>query len=219
MEVVCQNCNSRFRVSDEKLPSGRMISVKCSRCDSKIEIDTQPETATATRGKHLQAVNGVDSGAYDASEKPFDYVREGMQTGLVCEHDMEAKQKIRAALEHMNYHVVEAASSRNALKYMRFHVYNMVVLNETFEAASAESNHILQYAAQLPINTRRNMFIVLLGNDLRTADNMTAFNRSVNLTVNLQDIDDIENILKGSIAEHERFYQVFKESLENTGRA
>ena len=220
MEIVCQNCNSRFRLPDEKLPSGRMVSVKCSKCDSKIEIDTEPETETATQSKHPQAVvKEVDSGAYDASEKPFDYIQEGMETALVCEHDQGVKQKIRSALEHMNYHLVEAASARNAVKYMRFHVYNLVVLNEAFEAAGAESNRVLQYVSQLPINTRRDMFIVLLGNDFKTADNMTAFNRSVNFVVNPQDIDDIENILKGSITEHEQFYQVFKESLENTGRA
>jgi len=220
MEIVCRDCRNRFRIPDEKLPPERMFSVKCPKCDRRLEINTQSEAPGVRQVRGLETViNEVDSRAYDASEKPFDYVHAGVQTALLCENDSEVRQKIHEVVEGMNYHVVEAPSARNALKYMRFHNYNLVVVNETFDAAGADSNHVLQYVIQLPMSIRGNTFVVLLSNSLKTMDNMTAFNKSVNLVVNLQNIDDMESILKGALAEHEEFYQVFRESVRKTGRA
>ena len=220
MEIVCQDCRNRFRIPDENLPPERMFSIKCPKCDRRLEIHTQSEAGGVTRARSLETlVNEVESHTYNASEKPFDYVHAGVQTALLCENDSEVRQKIHDVVEGMDYHVVEAPSARNALKYMRFHNYNLVVVKETFDAAGADSNHVLQYVIQLPMSTRGNTFIVLLSDSLKTMDNMSAFNKSVNLVVNLQDIDDMESILKGALAEHEEFYQVFKESLKKTGRA
>ncbi|NVM23902.1 MAG: zinc-ribbon domain-containing protein [Desulfobacterales bacterium] len=220
MEILCRHCKSKLRIAEEKLPSGQTVSFKCPKCKNTINIDTKARTAAAPRAGSLETiVDEVSSGTYDPSEKPFDYLEAGVRTALLCEHDPPLKQKMRAALEQMNYHIVEAASARNALKYMRFHVYDLVVLDETFDGAGPESNHVLQYLAQLSMNIRRNIFVALLGNGFRTMDNMTAFNKSVNLVVNPKDLDDMGKILKGALAEHEEFYRIFRESMKKTGRA
>jgi CheY-like chemotaxis protein len=191
--------------------------MKCPKCQGKIEIVARPEKeATMKPGSLESIVHEVGVETYDASEKPFDYIRAGMKACLLCEHDAEVKEKIRRVLERMDYHVVEASSARIALKYMRFHVYDLIVLNEVFEAATADTNYVLQYLAQLPMDIRRNTFVVLVGSGLKTMDNMMAFNRSVNLTMNAQEVGDMESILKSALAEHEEFYQVFKELLKST---
>ena len=214
MEITCQKCQSRFRISDDRVPHGRKFSMNCPKCGGKIEIDGRAEKGPSAGSANLKSVvDEVDSGAYDASEKPFDYIPPGMKAALLCEHDEEIKKEIRQTLEHMDYHVVEAPSARLALKYMRFHAYDLVVLNETFEAASAESNYVLQYLSQVPMDVRRNTFVVLVGTGLKTMDNMTAFNKSVNLVLNVQGIGDMESLLQIALAQHEEFYQVFKELL------
>ncbi len=207
-------------MADEKMRSGRPVSVKCPKCRNKIEINPSPGTsAIKSADSDKGMIDEVASEGYDSAERPFDYVEGGVETALVCEHDPAAKQKVRDALERLNYYVVEAGSARNALKFMRFHTYNLTVLNETFEASSADSNHVLQYMVQLPMGSRRDTFVVLLCKGVRTKDRMLAFNKSVNLVVNVKDIDDLEKILRGDLAEHEEFYRVFKEGLRKTGRA
>ena len=119
----------------------------------------------------------------------------------------------------MGYHITEVESAWDAMKYMRFRVFDLVVLDEDFEGSGPESNHVLQYLGHQPMNTRRNIFVVLLGNDFKTADNMTAFNRSVNLVVNLRNIDELEKVLKRSLIENEEFYRVLKGTLRKVGRA
>ena len=218
MEILCESCKAKFKIADDKLPTGQLVSLKCPKCKNKIEIDTRPKEEAAPVAPPKTAVDEVAAGAYDAAEKPFDFVEEGVETALICEQDEGARKKFHSALQGMDYHVTEAPSAREALKYMRFHVFDLVVLDENFEG-NPESNHALQYLGHLPMNTRRNVFVLLLGNDLSTGDNMTAFNKSVNLVVNLKDANELEKVLKRSLTEHEEFYRVFKESLKKVGRA
>jgi len=220
MEIVCNHCQSKFRLADEKLPPGRSVAVKCPKCDNSIDVDGKEQHSPGEPASEAKAA-GKDVGpvSYEASDRPFDYLQEGIETALLCEHDLEAKHKIQTVLDKMDYHVVEAASARHALKYMRFHNYDLVVVNENFESSTADDNHVLQYLVQLPISIRREIFVVLLSKSFRTMDNMMSFNKSVNLIVNLSDLNDIEKIMKGALKEHKAFYKAFRDALVKIGRA
>jgi hypothetical protein len=65
--------------------------------------------------------------------------------------------------------------------------------------------------------TRRNMFIALVSDRFRTMDNMMALNKSVNLIINVKNIEDIGKILSRGITDNEYFYRVFKETLKELG--
>jgi hypothetical protein len=44
-------------------------------------------------------------------------------------------------------------------------------------------------------------------------DHMTAFQKSVNMILNLRNIDDLDKILQRGMTDYGLFYKVFKESL------
>ena len=205
MEVLCKNCKAKFKIADDKLPAGQVVSLKCPKCQSKIEIKASVDKEAAD--------------TYDVSEKALALLEEGVKTALLCNQDAGVTEKIRSTLQRMDYHVMEAASARNAMKYMRFRVFDLVVLDENFEGSNPESNHLLQHLGHQPMNTRRNIFVVLLGNSFRTADNMMAFNRSVNLVINPKNVDELEKVLRRSLTENEEFYRILKGSLKKMGRA
>ena len=73
----------------------------------------------------------------------------------------------------------------------RLHIFDVVVLNERFGTRNPDMNNILKYLDRLGISIRRNIFVALLTNRFRTMDYMAAFNKSVNLIVNLKNVDDI----------------------------
>lgn len=219
MELTCNSCNTKFKLADEKLPGGRLLSLKCPKCKNKIEVDTR---LGGPGGKHtpsLQAmIDEMASDTYDVALAPFEFIEEGVRTALVCERDEKILDKIRGVLEGLDYNVTEAESTRDALRYMRFHVFDLLAVNECFDGADIDSNHILQYVAHFPIITRRNIFVLLLSNEFRTGDRMMAFNKSVNLVVNVAEVDKLENFLKHAFKENEEFYAVLKESLRKLGR-
>ncbi|PIP06372.1 MAG: hypothetical protein COX51_09025, partial [Syntrophobacteraceae bacterium CG23_combo_of_CG06-09_8_20_14_all_50_8] len=70
----------------------------------------------------------------------------------------------------------------------------------------------------LSMATRRQIFVALLSNKYRTMDNMSAFNKSVNVTINMKNIDDAETIIRGAVADNTAFYRVFGDVLKKMGR-
>jgi len=215
MEIICQNCNGKLKVADDKLPEGKTVTLKCPRCQSKISVNRPAQKAEAEDGAFddLFDFDEADGDGYDASEKPFDFIEEEGKTALVCESDTLIREKMRPTLDLMEYHITETPNSREALKKMRYHTYDLVLLNEYFDTRDPDANSVLIYIERLSMETRRNMFVTLLTTRFRTMDHMTAFQKSVNMIVNLRNIDDLDKILQRGMADYGLFYKVFKESL------
>ena len=163
-------------------------------------------------------ISDVAAGSYDAADMPFDFVEEGTHTALICEPDGAAREKFSGAMQAMGYQITEAADPRDALKKSRFHVYDAIILNECFGTENPDTNDLMTYLAALPMTTRRKIFVVLLTDRFRTMDNMAAFNRSVNLVINVKNMDDFSTIYKRGLADHTAFYQIFKETLKKMGK-
>jgi len=229
MNISCENCRSKFKIPDEKVPKGQMFSMTCPQCNTKVVVNARSNTHSLSDTdsasldkpkpeKEKTILDEVDADIYDASDKPFDFVEEGVKTALLCESDAALQTKIKTGLHNMDYHITAPQLPKDALKQMRFHVFDMVVLNERFGTQNPDMNSVLKYLDRLNMSTRRNIFVTLITDRYRTMDNMSAFNKSVNLIVNLKNIDEIEKILRRGIADHEAFYRVYKRALIKTGR-
>ena len=229
MNISCENCRNKFKIPDEKVPKGQIFSLTCPQCNTKVVVDARSDTLSLSDTdsesidkskpeKEKTILDEVDADIYDASDKPFDFVEEGVKTALLCESDAALQTKIKTGLHNMDYHITAPRLPKDALKQMRFHVFDMVVLNERFGTQNPDMNSVLKYLDRLNMSTRRNIFVTLITDRYRTMDNMSAFNKSVNLIVNLKNIDEIEKILRRGIADHEAFYRVYKRALIKTGR-
>ena len=220
MDVVCQNCRGKFKIPDEKIPKGQSFSLTCPQCENKVIVDPRHRTRTSfsNSDREREIIDEVDAGTYDASDKPFDFVEEGVETALLCEPDSTVRAKIITALYNMGYHTTAPLLPKDALKQMRSHVFDMVVLNESFGTRDPNMNNVLKYLDRLNMSIRRNIFVALVTTRFRTMDNMAAFHKSVNLIINLKNINEIEKILRRGKTDYESFYRVYKQSLIKTGR-
>ena len=161
----------------------------------------------------------VASVGYDAADRPFDFVETGSKTVLICETDSTLSQKIGDAMKSLDYQITEVTTARDALKSMRFHIYDVIIVNDSFDRSHPGVNDVLKYLENLNMATRRQIFVGLLSEQYRTMDNMAAFNLSVNITVNLKNLDDIGQIITQGKADNDYFYHTFKETLKKVGRA
>ena len=220
MDIVCEHCQSKFKIPDEKIPAGKVVSVPCPKCKHKITVSATPKAEAPVQepGPGEPAADDMDSGTYDAADKPFDFVEEEGKTALVCEPDAGVKKTIISALENMEYHITDAKDAREAITNMRYHVYDLVLVNESFDTDDPDQNDVLSYLERLSMTVRRNIFVVLFSDRYRTMDNMVAFNRSVNMVLNLKNIADIEKILAGSTTDNDFFYRIYKDTLKKLGK-
>jgi response regulator RpfG family c-di-GMP phosphodiesterase len=164
-------------------------------------------------------LNEPVSESYDAADRLFDFVGEGGATALVCESDPAVREKIGDGLKDLDYQITSPEKTKEALKAMRFHVFDVVVVNELFDTANPEANEVLQYLENLNMTTRRRFFVALVSEKYRTMDNVAAFNRSVNLVINIKSIEDTGKIIKQGLADNKAFYHIFQETLQKMGKA
>ena len=212
MEITCENCQSRFKLSDEKVPAGKATRLSCPKCKGQI-------TVAASSGAGHLLKNGLEETGYNASEKPFDFIEEEGNTALACESDPVMLKKIVDTLNLLEYHVTVSESGRDALKKMRYHQYDLVVINEAFHCTGPDTNMVLLYLERLNMSARRDIYVTMISSQYRTMDQMMAFRHSVNLIVNSKNIDDIGKIIQRGLTDHEFFYRVFKYTLKEVGRA
>ncbi|MCX6545838.1 MAG: hypothetical protein NTV05_15670 [Acidobacteria bacterium] len=162
--------------------------------------------------------NAPAADRYDAADRSFDVVEPDAETALVCETDVTARDALVSVLKNMGYQTTQAESAREALKSMRFCLFDMVVLDEHFDCSSSGTNEVLAYLQTLNMATRRQMFVALMSDACRTMDNMAAFNKSVNVVINVKHIDRAGTILKGALADHAGFYSIINDTLRRLGR-
>lgn len=211
MEIICTKCKSKFRLPDEKIPTNKKVNLPCPKCKNKISVGPRLDT-------DFIAENGFSMDNYDSSEKPFDFIEEEGNTALICESDSSVTKKMVKTLNLMEYHITVAENARDALKKMRYHQYDLILINESFNADGPDSNMVMLYLERLSMDIRRNIFVAMLSSHYRTQDQMTAYRYSVNIIINLNNIDDLDKILQRGLTDHELFFRQYIESLKNAGR-
>jgi predicted Zn finger-like uncharacterized protein len=214
MDITCNNCSGKFRVPDEKIPPGRVSTVPCPKCKTRIALDPVRKSVADEAAKE----EPTQSEEFDFNEKPFDFIEEEGITALLCEKNPVARQTIENALHLMDYQITAAESARDALKRMRYHTYDLIVVNESFDTNNPDSNGVLIYLERLGMAVRRNIFVAMISNRYRTMDNMMSFHDSVNLIINIKNIEDVGKILSRGITDTELFYNVYRETLKELGR-
>jgi len=215
MDIICDSCTSKFRIPDEKIPAGKVSTIACPKCKNRISLNPTKESGSEVFAEEKS--NADDD--YDLSEKPFDFIEEEGLTAFVCDQNPNVRQTVGEALRMMDYQITVADSARDALKRMRYHIYDLIVINESFDTNNPEANGVLLYLERLGMSVRRNIFVAMVSTRYRTMDNMMAFRDSVNLIINVKNIEDVGKILSRGITDSELFYNVFKEALKETGRS
>ena len=227
MRIQCDHCQAVFNVPDEKVPRGRQFKATCSKCRRTIIVE--PHGASGDKG----ATIGVDvslsevadaptaieadlnmTSAYDS---PLEVLEEGAMSALVCVDEPERLKAVKEALEDLNYYSSVASSVKEALSKLRYNQYDLVMLDEEFCGESADNNTVLRYMQPMPMSARRNIFLMLISNQGRTLDNLMAFAQSVNAVINVSDVQKVKLVLERAMADHRRFYKVYRDLVQVIG--
>jgi predicted Zn finger-like uncharacterized protein len=224
MKITCNACHSRFKIPDDSVPPGKKASMLCPKCKKKITVYGEGGSKQAfdekkeilTFDDFAPTSEGMDT--YESEDRPFDFVEEEGKTALLCEKDRSFLNTIQEPLRLLEYHTSMANDARDALKKMRYHTFDLIVVNETFDTQNPDANGVLIYLERLNMMIRRNIFVIMISNRFRTMDNMMAFRNSVNLIINSKNIAEFGTILSRGVTDNEFFYRLFKENLREAGQ-
>ncbi len=217
MEIRCEHCNAKLNIPDEKIPQGQRVSISCPKCKNKMTIDARnsdeddipvPQNEKSDMAK-----------AYESESAIFQSYGRDTDLALGAISDPDLGEKIGQAIEEMGYKYIPAENTNQAISKMRFHNFRMIILSDNFDGIALDQSPILQYLNHLPMSLRRKMFVALIGDVFNTMDHMMAFATSTNLVINRRDVDNLAGILSNAIADNDQFYEVFRDTLAEVGRA
>lgn len=209
MKVQCHGCGTGFTIPDEKVPEGRGFRIPCPKCKTSLLIGSNERTAAPG------FAGPTDVAMEDLSDytSAIDVVEDGVKTALLCMFGQKQAEKIAQALQELDFWVVHAARSGFALGKIHHNHYDLIILEENFDAANAADNLVLHHIQLLPMHVRRQFFLCLVSEVHPTLDAMLAFRMGVNLIVNVRDLEKTKLILARSMKEYKTFYNFFNSEL------
>ncbi len=149
-----------------------------------------------------------------ALQERYDIFEPGDLTALVCVDNAEHQGVVLEQLTGLDYKIHVGLFNDDVELKLKTHPYDVIVLNETFGGVPAAINPTVLSAITLPIDQRRRQFLVLLGDDYVTNDEMMGFIRSVDLVVNPGDLANLKPVLRRAVTRHKEFYHIFVDVLK-----
>ncbi len=220
MQVTCNACQRSMNILDEKLPKDQAFSITCPGCKSKIKVDQHlktPDPPTPPQQEEALDTAGMVVDQEEFEDDELVIYDENDQLALILDETNQSAWT--QALESRDYKIQYAKSPEHAVHKMKFTHFHFIALHENYGNKDLDNNTVYKTLIELPMVTRRNIFVALIGKNFKTLKNMQAFQKSVNVVINEKDINKLEDVLKKSISEIEIFYKVFKETLQSMGKA
>jgi CheY-like chemotaxis protein len=223
MEFICEDCQAVIQIPDERVPQNSTFRLTCPRCKRKISASTKTSESFGQCKTNVSLSPGpsevtplVTDNPDDDLPEAMDCLQPGQSTALLCINREESRGELRAMLEGMGYVVDIPAAADHAPQRLRSNQYHVILLDDDFDEKSP--NPIASYLAALNMTTRREIFVILIGQRFKTADHLQAFMESVNLILHPDELPQLVTLLTRGLREHERFYKVFTECLIEAGK-
>jgi predicted Zn finger-like uncharacterized protein len=216
VQVDCPSCSQRVVVDDAKAPE-RAFSVRCPKCQGIVKFpgrapDAAPTPPPVPAVAPAAAPDAARAIAPEVLARLQRQIR-GSQVGpgqgqvLVALSDPAQARALTAPLTQIGYSIDTLDRPEEGGRLLEEGFYEVVVTNRLAHApGQAESLH--QRVIRLPPDSRRRIFLVLVGDEFKTGDGSQAYAVQADLVVG-RDAGEVEHVLLNTMAERTRLYQVF----------
>jgi predicted Zn finger-like uncharacterized protein len=209
----CPQCGQRIAIEDAKVPD-RPFSVKCPKCQTIVKLSGRPKTEPPP-----EAAKPPDTPPSEAEEvrvQMLAQVRREMSSqdkpslgkALVSLPDQAHAGAMTLALTRIGYEVDALDNPGEALRLMEQGLYAIVVTSR-LAPQPGKGETLYERLRRLSPDARRRVFLVLVGDDLKTGDGTQAFVHLADLAVHPKDGGSIDSTLRNTIGERTRLYQTF----------
>ena len=224
MQANCPKCTQKIVIDDARVPD-RAFSVKCPKCQTSVRFPGKgagaaaPAAAPGPPAPEAARAADADPGATDEviRAEMMAQVRREMSVGdavrpiagraLVSLTDRAQAVAIAAPLGRQGYLVDTVDNPEDASRLIEQGVYDLLVANRATATPGKES--LYQRMSRLSPDSRRRVFLVLVGDDVKTGDGTQAWIALADLVLNSRDLGSADAILTKSVEERTRLYQVF----------
>lgn len=146
-----------------------------------------------------------------------DIFEPGDLTALVCIEQPDVLQLVVDQLSSLDYKLHVGLFAEDISMKIKTHPYDVIIIAENLQGMTLSTNSVLYEAVYIPSAQRRTQFLVLVGPNMMTNDEMMSFIFSVDLVFNESDLSNLKPVLRRGVARHKEFYQVFLDVSKTAG--
>ncbi len=135
---------------------------------------------------------------------------------MVLMPEGDGRNTVVKVFENIGYQVEVAESSSDAIAKMRFVVFAAVVLHSSMDG-SLEKSAFHTHMRTLPMDTRRYIYYVLVGDEFHTLYDLEALSYSANVVINDHEIDHFDIILRKGLRDYDELFGPYITMLKEHG--
>jgi predicted Zn finger-like uncharacterized protein len=213
VQASCPQCQQRIVIEDAKVPD-RPFKVKCPKCQATVSLPGKP----AASGAPPEATASPEPAADELRSQMMAQLRREMSLGdapaggggkaLVCLPDRGVSASLTVTLTRLGYQVDTIEDAEEGARLLEQGIYGVVATARS-AAAGPRGENLYQRAARLSPDGRRRIFLILVGDECKTGDGTQAWTMSADVVVNTRDVATADAIVRNTVAERARLYQVF----------
>jgi predicted Zn finger-like uncharacterized protein len=210
VQAQCPQCSTRIQIEDAKVPD-RPFKVRCPKCQHVMTLPgrgqaeatepTLPPAAAAPPPPPEAPEPMLSQAALERAERAAAGERDAI-VALVG----PAAEPLQKALEHLGFHVDVVEDIEEGARLLEQGVYEVAVTSRgTPEPGRPET--LAQRMLRMPLDTRRRVFVVLVGEEFRSGDGTQAWAAQADLVLHPTDTARAEHLVRATMNERKRLYQ------------
>jgi predicted Zn finger-like uncharacterized protein len=221
VQATCSQCASRIQIDDSKVPD-RPFKVKCPKCQAlmtlpgKSAAHAEGEAAAAPSASGAEAHETPPPPAYVPPPPPpsaaavarRERASESQNDAIIALAPGPAATALQAALVSLGFNVDAVDDIEEGARLVEQGVYEVAVTSRT-PPEPGKPETLAQRLLRLATDSRRRLFVILVGEDFRTADGTQAWVAQADLVVHPNDAARCEHLIRSTLTERKRLYQPF----------
>jgi len=244
VQATCAQCSNRISIDDARAPD-RPFSVKCPKCQAPVRFPGRPAAGAPPAAPASPAPTAASASAAAPPAAPpspaapggpspegssealaqlrrevgaSESGRGGATQVLVAVPDRAVAGALTLPLTRLGHAIEMLDTPEEGGRLLEQGAYGVVITTRT-AAVPGKSETLYQRVSRLNPDARRRIFLILVGEDLKTADGTQAFVLQADFVVNLRDVGTVEVALLNSMAERNRLYQAFLDARKRAEAA
>lgn len=212
MKVQCPKCGVRLEIPEERLPLGKKVVLQCPKCAERFPVQREP-LPTGSEGSESSEVYRKTS-----LDPELPGYEEGQEYAFVMVDSEELKNGLLGQISQLGYRVHFEDDFDLAVQRLKIYKFKLLVFEEVYKGVPIIDSPVMEFLNQLNMMLRRDMFIVVIGEKLKTLDPMLAYSMSVETVINKKDLPKFYNIVSNAMRQKQTFYKAFIETMQELGK-
>lgn len=224
MQANCPNCQHKIVIDDARVPD-RPFSVKCPKCKNALRFPGKGANEAAAASAPAPAASEAPSAPAPAAPappapsssvdmtlpgRPRDASPDSVYT-LVALPDSGQAGQITLTLSRLGHHVDTLENWEDASRLLDTATFDVVVTSHSAKASGGYSPY--QKMVRMPLETRRRICLISVGDDVQTGDGSTAFRLQADMVLNSSELATATMPIREVLFERERVYQAYFDAL------